>query len=126
MRRSVVAPKRMSPNSAMWRRKDQLWYGVNMRRAEAISLLKLHEAELKQLGVEHLYIFGSTARNAARDDSDIDLFFDHARGKLGIYELMDVKTLASTILGQPADVMTRASLHPVLRRRIEESAVLVF
>jgi len=110
----------------MWRRKDQLWYGVNMRRAEAISLLKLHEAELKQLGVEHLYIFGSTARNAARDDSDIDLFFDHARGKLGIYELMDVKTLASTILGQPADVMTRASLHPVLRRRIEESAVLVF
>ena len=110
----------------MWRRKDQLWYGVIMRRADAINLLKLHEAELKQLGVEHLYIFGSTARNAARDDSDIDLFFDHARGKLGVYELMDVKTLASTILGQPADIMTRASLHPVLRERIEESAVLVF
>ena len=52
-------------NSAMWQRIDQLWYGVAMRRAEAISLLKLHEAELKQLGVEHLYIFGSTARNAA-------------------------------------------------------------
>jgi predicted nucleotidyltransferase len=45
-----------------------------MRRAEAISLLKLHEAELRQLGVEHLYIFGSTARNEARNDSDIDLF----------------------------------------------------
>jgi uncharacterized protein len=39
---------------------------------------------------------------------------------------MDVKALASTILGQPADVMTRASLHPVLRERIEKSAVLVF
>jgi uncharacterized protein len=110
----------------MWRRMDRLWYDVNMRRAEAMSLLKSHEAELKQLGVEHLYIFGSTARNAARNDSDIDLFFDHARGKLGVYELMDVKALASTILGQPADVMTRASLHPVLRKRIEESAVLVF
>src|SRR5258708_7256109 len=53
-------------------------------------------------------------------------FFDHARGKLGVYELMDVKALASSILGQPADVMTRASLHPMLRKRIEESAVLVF
>jgi hypothetical protein len=39
---------------------------------------------------------------------------------------MDVKALASTILGRPADVMTRASLHPALRKRIEDSAVLVF
>jgi hypothetical protein len=39
---------------------------------------------------------------------------------------MDAKALARTILGQPADVMTRASLHPVLRERIEKSAVLVF
>jgi predicted nucleotidyltransferase len=97
-----------------------------MTHAEAISLLKSHEAELRQLGVEHLYVFGSTVRNEARDTSDIDLFFDHARGQLGVYELMDVKALASAILGRPADVMTRASLHPVLRRRIEESAVLVF
>src|SRR5260370_26774576 len=97
---------------------DRLWYGVAMRSADAISLLKLHEAELKQLGVEHLYMFGSTARDAARNDSDIDLFFDHVRGQLGVYELMDVKALASTILGRPADVMTRASLHPVLRKRI--------
>jgi uncharacterized protein len=112
--------------SKMWQRMDQLWYDVTMRHAEAISLLKSREAELKQLGVEHLYIFGSTVRNEARSDSDIDLFFDHARGQLGVYELMDVKALASSILGQPADVMTRASLHPVLRERIEESAVLVF
>jgi len=39
---------------------------------------------------------------------------------------MDVKALANAILGKPADVMTRASLHPVLRKRIEESAVLIF
>ena len=97
-----------------------------MERAEAMSLLKQHEAELKQLGVEHLYMFGSTARNEARDDSDIDLFFDHARGQLGVYELMDVKEVARAILGHPTDIMTRASLHPALRKRIEETAVLVF
>ena len=97
-----------------------------MERAEAMSLLKQHEAELKQLGVEQLYMFGSTARNDARDDSDIDLFFDHAKGQLGVYELMDVKEVARAILGHPTDIMTRASLHPALRKRIEETAVLVF
>jgi predicted nucleotidyltransferase len=97
-----------------------------MNRAEAISLLKQHEPELKRLGVEHLYMFGSTARDQARSESDIDLFFDHARGQLGLYELMDIKAFTHSILGRPTDIMTRASLHPVLRKGIEESAVLVF
>jgi predicted nucleotidyltransferase len=48
-----------------------------MQRDEAIEKLKQHEAELRQLGVEHLYLFGSTARGEAREDSDIDLFFGH-------------------------------------------------
>ena len=30
------------------------------------------------------------------------------------------------ILGRKADIMTRRSLHPVLRARIEESALQVF
>ena len=97
-----------------------------MQRAEIINLLKQHEADLRRLGVEHLFIFGSTARDEAKDDSDIDLFFDHAKGQLGVYELIDVKEKARAILGRPTDIMTRASLHPVLRRRIEEAAVRVF
>jgi uncharacterized protein len=97
-----------------------------MERAEAISLLKRHEAELRRLGVEHLYMFGSTARDEASSDSDIDLFFDHSKGQLGVYELMDVKETARAILGRPTDIMTRASLHPALRERIEAAAVIVF
>jgi len=97
-----------------------------MDRDQAIARLKQHEAELRQLGIEHLYLFGSTARGEAREDSDVDLFFDHPVGSIGLYELMDVKETASRILGRKADIMTRNSLHPRLRRRIEESAVLVF
>jgi len=97
-----------------------------MERDEAINRLMEHDAELRQLGVEHLYLFGSTARGEASEESDVDLFFDHEKGKLGVFELMDVKELAASILGRKADVMTRDSLHPVLRKRIEESAVLVF
>ena len=56
----------------------------------------------------------------------MDLFFDHAKGELGVYEVIDVMERASSVLGRNADVMTRRSLHPLLREGIEESAVLVF
>jgi len=92
----------------------------------AMTLLKAHEAEFKQLGVERLYLFGSTARGEAGDDSDVDLFFDHPEGSLGLYELLDVKDAAARFLGRKADIMTRRSLHPVLRDRIEASALRVF
>ena len=91
-----------------------------MKRTDVISVLKQHEAELKKLGVERLFLFGSVAHDAAGDDSDVDLFFDHARGKLGLYELMDVKERAQEILGRRTDIMTRASLHLALRQKIEE------
>jgi uncharacterized protein len=97
-----------------------------MQRDEAIAKLKQHEAELRQLGVEHLYLFGSTARGEAHEDSDVDLFFDHPLGSLGLFQLMDVKDAAARILGRKTDIMTRRSLHPVLREGIEASALQVF
>lgn len=97
-----------------------------MQRDEAIRRLRQNEPLLKQLGVEHLYLFGSTVRDEAREDSDIDLFFDHPEGSLGLFQLMDVKEAASRILGREADITTRRSLHPLLKARIEASALQVF
>ena len=54
-----------------------------MKRATAIAALKAHEAELKRLGVQHLYLFGSTACGEAGEESDVDLFFDYERANLG-------------------------------------------
>jgi predicted nucleotidyltransferase len=97
-----------------------------MKRDDAINRLRTHEADLKRLGVVSLYLFGSTARGEARDDSDVDLFFDYEKGKLGLFELMDVGERATDILGVKADVTTRSGLHRMLRLRIEASAVRVF
>jgi hypothetical protein len=97
-----------------------------MKRDDAIARLRQHEAELRQLGIERLYLFGSTARGDARADSDVDLFFDHPLGSIGLYELIDLKGRASEILERKADIMTRRSLHRVLRRQIEASALQVF
>jgi predicted nucleotidyltransferase len=97
-----------------------------MERDEAISRLRRHEADLKRLGVEHLYMFGSTARGEVNHDSDLDRFFDYQKGRLGVYELMDIKEYAASILGRKTDIMTRDSLHKSLREAIEATAARVF
>lgn len=97
-----------------------------LKRQEAIELLRQHEAELRRAGVRHLYLFGSVARGEAREGSDVDLFFDYEKGKFGLFDLIGVKELASKILDRAADVMTRDSVHPVLRSRIEAEAMQVY
>ena len=97
-----------------------------MKREEAISRLRRHESDLRKLGVEGLYLFGSTGRDEAGDNSDVDLFFDYQKGKLGLFELMDVKAYTADILGRKTDIMTRDSLHKMLRPQIEAAAVRGF
>ena len=60
---------------------------------------------IAQLGIEHLSLFGSTARGGAREESDIDLFFDYKRqkGKVGLFDLVDVKEPSRS-----SSTMTRA------------------
>lgn len=97
-----------------------------MNREAVVNRLCAHETELRRLGVQHLYLFGSTARDEAGADSDVDLFFDHERGKLRLFGLMDVKEAAAKILGCKTDIMTRDSLHKTMRQRIEAGALQVF
>jgi predicted nucleotidyltransferase len=99
---------------------------VAMNREQTIAILRRHRAELERAGVRHLYLFGSVVRNEAHPQSDVDLFFDYDKGRFGLFALMDVKELASNILGRKADIMTRDSVHPALRPRIEAEAAQIF
>jgi predicted nucleotidyltransferase len=67
-----------------------------------------------------------TARGEARDDCDVDLFFDYEQGELSLFGPMEVKEQAARILGRKTDIMTRDSIHKVLRAGIEASALQVF
>ena len=97
-----------------------------MRLNEAITRLLARQADLQRAGVTRLYVFGSTARDQAHADSDVDLFFDCEKGRFGLFDLLAVKDIAAEIFENRADIMTRGSLHPLIRRRAESEAHLVF
>lgn len=97
-----------------------------MRRDETTAMLLANADKLRAAGVGALYLFGSTARGDADPQSDVDLFFDPADPRLNLFGVMAVRDEVETLLGCKADVMTRGSLHPYLRQRIEAEAMQVF
>jgi uncharacterized protein len=98
-----------------------------MNRNDAISVLKSCADAIKAHGATSLFLFGSSARDGARPDSDLDLFVDYdPRENFSLVDLVDIKLYLEDRLGVPVDITTRDSLHPMLRRSIESSAVRVF
>jgi predicted nucleotidyltransferase len=95
-------------------------------REQVILLLRAAETELHRSGISRLYLFGSVARGQAQPGSDVDLFFDTDNPRFSLIELVDVQERVNVILGVESDVMTRASLHPLLRPQIEAEALRVF
>jgi hypothetical protein len=90
---------------------------------EVLTTLSLHQDELRELGVKSLAVFGSTARNEALPDSDIDLLAEFQR-PFGLFKYVQVKEYLEEILGCSVDLVTRDGLHPALRGRILGEAVL--
>ena len=96
-------------------------------RDEALAKLRAQESSIRQLGATGLFMFGSAARDELSRESDIDVFVDYERnGSFDYYKLCDLQRLLAAILGRDVDLLTRHSLHPLLRGQIEMSAVRVF
>lgn len=98
-----------------------------MRRDDAIRLLKQAEPELRARGVRSLALFGSTARDEAGPDSDVDVLveLDETR-RMSLFDLSEIKFYASGVLGHPADVAIRKSIRPAYRAGIEADSRKVF
>ncbi|MBE7248593.1 MAG: nucleotidyltransferase domain-containing protein [Actinomycetospora chiangmaiensis] len=98
-----------------------------MRRDEVLARLKSTEPALRASGVAALYLFGSHARDEARDDSDIDVFVDPAPDvAFGFLPFMAAYEAIEAAVGGRVDDGTRSGLHPILRPQIERDAVRVY
>jgi predicted nucleotidyltransferase len=97
-----------------------------VEKQRAIEILQTRAAEARRLGATALYVFGSTARNQAGEQSDVDMFVDYDPEKFSFVELIRLRESLSQALGRPADLTTRQGLHPMLKGKIECDAIRVF
>jgi predicted nucleotidyltransferase len=98
-----------------------------MTRETVLATLRAHEAELKAAGVVRLSLFGSTARDTARPDSDIDLLaaFDDAR-PLSLLDVIGIENQIADLLGQPVDLIEEGTLKPRVQQNADREAVRAF
>jgi uncharacterized protein len=96
-----------------------------MIRSRALQLLAEHKGPLAQrFGVTSLALFGSTVRDDAREDSDVDILVDFD-GPATSERFFGVQFYLEDLLGQPVDLVTEKALRPELRPHIEREAVRV-
>lgn len=96
-----------------------------MKRHDVLTLLQAHKPQLAQrFGVTDLAVFGSTVRDEARPDSDIDILvsFD---GPATSKRYFGVQFYLEDLLGCPVDLVTVKALRAELRTSVEREAVHV-
>jgi predicted nucleotidyltransferase len=96
-----------------------------MKRATALEILTNNKLILaRRFGVTHLAMFGSTARDVAQSNSDIDIpvAFD---GPATFDGYVGLKDYLEDIFGAKVDLATEAMIKPRLRRRIEKDLLRV-
>jgi predicted nucleotidyltransferase/uncharacterized protein with HEPN domain len=84
-----------------------------LTRDEATRLLKAREAAIRAQGVTRLAVFGSTARNEAPPDSDVDVLVDiDWRRKFSLFDWAGLELFMRDLLGREVEVAMRRSLKP--------------
>jgi uncharacterized protein len=79
-----------------------------MGKDEALRRLRERACAIRGMGATALYLFGSTARDEAREASDLDLFVDYDHdSRFSAIELLRIKHHLSDTLAIEADVTTR-------------------
>jgi uncharacterized protein len=96
-----------------------------MNRSRAIELLRQSKTTLSsRYGVTRLALFGSTARDAARENRDVDVLVAF-EGPATSRQYFGVQFSLEDLFGRPVDLVTERALRPELRPFIEKEAVRV-
>ena len=96
-----------------------------MKRAAALEILTRSKPTLAQrFGVTRLALFGSSARDVAQAESDIDILVAFV-GPATSARYFGVQFFLEDLFGCPVDLVTEKALRAELRPFIENEAVHV-
>ncbi len=96
-----------------------------MHKQQALDILtKLKPELVKQFGITRLALFGSTVRDEAKPQSDIDIVVSF-NGPATSARYFGVQFYLEDALGASVDLVTEKAIRPELRPFIESEAVNV-
>lgn len=96
-----------------------------MTRSRAMELLRQSKETLaSRYGVTRLALFGSTARDAAHEGSDVDVLVGF-EGPATSQRYFGVQFYLEDLFRHPVDLVTEKALRPELRPFIEKEAIRV-
>ena len=96
-----------------------------MNRDRVLALLAEHKPALAdRFGVQRLALFGSFARDMAREDSDVDVLvaFDQVPTPA---QFFGTQFYLEDLFGRAVDLVTETALRPRLRPYVERDAVAI-
>jgi predicted nucleotidyltransferase len=98
-----------------------------MDKGYVISKLRAHEQELRAVGIVHLSVFGSVARDEASSRSDVDLLaeFDESK-RFTLVSLGSLQVRLAEILGVDVDLSSEGWMREPVRSTALREAVLAF
>jgi uncharacterized protein len=98
-----------------------------MDSQEIIARLRKNESALRDRGVRHAALFGSSARGDRRPDSDVDIMIEvDPAARIGIYEYVAIKDYIAGLFDIRVDVVRRDRLKPYIRPVATRDAIYAF
>jgi predicted nucleotidyltransferase len=98
-----------------------------MTREEIIAKIRSSAPALRAEGVTKLAIFGSRAREDARQDSDLDILIEvDPHAKFSLLTLVGVEHIVRDATGLQTQASMRRSLDPRMAERIADDIIEVF
>ena len=93
------------------------------------DLINRHQQEINEIchasGISYLAIFGSQAREDARDDSDVDLLVEF-RETPGLIEFIRAKQQFEKVLNRKVDLVTKSGLSKYLAPYVNQDVKQIY
>ena len=99
----------------------------SMTRDSALAILRRHQAHLRERGVTHAALFGSTARGEARAGSDVDIMVEiDPSAHVDLYGYVAIQQYIAALFPVTVDVSERDQLLDPVRKTADADAVYAF
>ena len=96
-----------------------------MKRNDVLRILQKERQELvDHYNISALSVFGSVARDDARQDSDVDILVEFSR-PVGLFQFIELQQRLEALLGSRVDLGTPRSLKPRIKEQALQEAIRV-